>query len=177
MPNNVTATMTESRKAFLELVVPPLLDMFGGKVLPVEGVDGELQRSLDREAGIDSLLFSPHGVYGIASRIQFDDNFRTFTIRKERASGATTEWSKLQNAMRQSSLMPSLTVQAYVESGRLLGAAVASTPDLVRWIETHPCEIRTTGWNQQGQAEFWVVPWVSLQDDESVRFRQLAKNT
>jgi len=166
--------MNESRKAFFELVVPPLVDMFGGgKIVPVEGVDGELQRRLDREAGIDAILFSPCGVFGIASRIQFDENFRTFTIRKERVSGATTEWEKLQNAVKQDSLMPSLTVQAYVDGNRLLGAAVASTSDLVRWIERHPCETKTTGWNQQGQAEFWIVPWDSLQNDETVRFRLL----
>ncbi len=151
----------------------------GGTVHPIEGVDGDLQRKLDREAGIDAVLFASHGVYGIASRIQFDENYRTFTIRKERESGRTTEWEKLQQSLKNASLMPSLTVQAYVDrnDNRLLGAAVTCTVDLVRWIERNPCETKTTGRGLHGQADFLIVPWDSFRTDPTVRFRELVGTT
>ena len=179
MPHEFKEALSESHTAFRELVMPPLLKVFeGGTIVPTEGAPGELEQMLDRDAGIDAIMFSEYGVYGIASRIQFDANYRTFTIRKERQSGRTTEWEKLQRAARYGAMAPSFTVQAYVDRTdmKLLDAAVVCTNDLVRWIENNPCETRTTGRDQYGQAEFWVVPWDKLQKTESVWFRELTPN-
>ena len=176
MPHSVNVAMSESQAAFHNLVVPPLLNLFGGgTVLPVEGAVGELEQKLDREAGIDSVMFSERGVYGIASRVQFDENYRSFTVRKKRRSGKQTEWEKLLQAKLSGAMTPSLTVQAYIDrtNMRLLDAAVICTPDLVRWIENNPCKTRTTGWDQHGQADFWVVPWAKLRNNKSVRFTDL----
>jgi hypothetical protein len=121
------------------------------------------------------VMFSERGVYGIASRIQFDENYRSFTVRKKRRSGKQTEWEKLLQAKSSGAMTPSLTIQAYVDRAnmRLLDAAIICTPDLVRWIENNSCETRTTGWDQHGQADFWVVPWNKLQNNKSVRFAEL----
>jgi len=176
MPHDFKEALSESQRAFRELVVPPLLKIFGGgTVIPVEGVPGELEQKLDREAGIDAILFSERGAFAIASRIQFDENYRTFTVRKKRSSRQTTEWEKLQRASVYGAMAPAIIVQAYVDRAQkqLLDAAVVCTTDLIRWIENNRCETRTTGSDQYGQAEFWVVPWDKLRNSTSVRFKEL----
>lgn len=168
--------LSESQRAFFELVAPPLLNLVGGgTIIPVEGMKGELEQRLDRDAGIDAILFAPRGVYGIASRVQFGENYQSFTIRKERESGCRTEWEKLLAAITTNALMPTLTVQAYVDraANKLLAASVICTRDLVYWLKQNDCAIKSTGKNEVGQSQFLVAPWKELSVNPQVRFRQL----
>jgi hypothetical protein len=48
------------------------------------------------------------------SRIQTGVNYKTFTIRNKRKSGARTEYEKRKIAIEKGYLYPYLTVQAYV---------------------------------------------------------------
>lgn len=72
-------------------------------------------------------------------RVQWGINYKTFTIRYRRASGAVTEYAKRLAAIRgnDGALYPYLTIQAYAdkrEQGHLLSYAIVKT---VRPIRVH----------------------------------------
>lgn len=114
---------------------------------PVETTD--LADDLDVLAGIDAWqMVDEKGVMrGIASRIQWGDkSWRTFTLRKDRPSGARTELQKRMTAFIEADsgwLMPTITVQAYASKprreGRLIEAGVCYTRDLLEFALKNPC--------------------------------------
>ncbi|MEN6487655.1 MAG: ParB N-terminal domain-containing protein [Smithella sp.] len=133
-----------------------------GDLKVVEGITIEqMAKLLDQLAGIDVWYINKlNGIRGIASRIQTGSNYKTFTIRKTRDTGARTEYEKRKIAIEKGYLYPYLTVQAYVaENGKLLSFAVAKTEDIIDAIDHGLYSIRRTGQKQIGQAEFYVVNW------------------
>jgi len=166
-PNDFSTAMNESREAFVKYVRDPLATILGGKIVQTEG-NGEVGHLLDIHAGIDALLIHPQfGVLGIAVRIQYDKNWRTFTVRMKRETQVRTEFAKLLAAQVNGGITPKLMVQAYVdrENGRLLGAAVAQTEDVYQCIASGPCETRQTSDDQIGRAAFHVVDWDTLKNN------------
>ena len=105
-----------------------------------------------------------------ASRIQSPEkDYRTFTVRHERESGARTELAKRSADVQHPGIFPSLTLQAYVRELAapvrkrvLLRFAVARTSDLVRVVRGGGYRTQFTGQDQQGQASFYVVDWDTL---------------
>jgi hypothetical protein len=117
---------------------------------------------LDRHAGIDALLTGrAEGLYGVAIRIQKTINYRSFTIRKERETGAITEYEKYLKAVQNGCFAPTITVQAYVDTqnGTVLSGGVALTADIYDYIEKYPDEVKTktTGSHNTGLADFLPV--------------------
>lgn len=159
--------MNESRDAFERYLRQPLEKILDGRIVQSEG-NGEVGKLLDTQAGIDALLVHPRfGVLGIAVRIQYDKNWRTFTVRMKRETQARTEFSKLLAAQTNGGITPKLMVHAYVdrEKQTLLGAAVAKVEDVYQCIASELCETRQTSDDQIGRAAFYVVDWDMLKNN------------
>ena len=149
-------SMTDSKHHLF----PVLEKVLDGEIHIVEGDDlNETKRLLDTLAGID--LFAVNrdkGMRGIASRLQWGKAWRTFTIRKERESGARTEYEKRKYAIKHGYLYPKLTMQAYIDQDTVT-VGIAYTEDIIRCIEMGEASIRRTGIDQKGQAYFYVINW------------------
>ena len=132
----------------------------------VEGDDNEVLRMLDLSCGID--YFGIHRksglTWGVASRWQTihpgQPVWRTFTIRKERESGAATEYEKRKRAIEKNGEFPYLTMQGYVnEQDELMSIGIARTADIIDCIDRGHCYEQHTRSEQKGQASFYVVKW------------------
>lgn len=130
MRAEVARDLSDSAHDFLRVVWPKIKGLCqGGQLHPVESVVAkDFERQLDILAGIDAWqVVDGIGIRGIASRIQWipDKGFwPTFTIRKSRSSGATTEWDKRIAAISDSThgfIRPALIVHAYVQKPRRAG--------------------------------------------------------
>ena len=136
----------------------------GWRVIPVEGQNNTVCQLLDTACGIDYLIYSEkyNRVYGLASRVQYGRNYRTFTVRKERESGAETEYSKREASQNYGSLSPYYTMQMYIENGKVSGLGVVKTKDLLNFIEKGLADENKTGEDKEGQAKFYVCGWDKL---------------
>lgn len=185
--------LKQSSKAFLELAWPKLSKKLGGgEIMPVETVtDSTFADALDQLAGIDAwqVFGNRDGIRGIASRMQPDRNFRTFTIRYRRMQGRETEWKKRVRAIddKRGALFPFLTVQGYYNSAQnhLLSVAAIRTLDLFdtmrpfeddavlyqNWRDstgsgTPPCSKPQCFMQRVGGVGNWffVCPWALVRD-------------
>jgi hypothetical protein len=164
----------------MDLVEPELVAATGEHFVAVEGVSvDEMARLLDTLAGIDfwNVRFGV-GIRGLATRIQWGRSWRTFTIRNQRISGARTEYEKRKQAIEKGWLYPELTLQAYVDNGKLLSYALAKTTDIIKMIDMGKAKIKHTGPAQYGQASFYVVKWDDMKKmGYDILIRQLDEAT
>lgn len=147
----------------------------GGKLYTVEGSDDELCVMLDTTCGTDYMqVYKTKGLaWGVTSRMQEIDTaktprpFNSFTVRKERASGAKTEWEKRRLAIKCGGIYPYLTMQGFVDknNGEIMSLAIARTKDIMDYIDSGKAKTRHTGRDQKGQAEFFVVYWKNFKDE------------
>ena len=154
-----------AKQLFLEHVAPHLLSHLPGTIHVIEGDPHPICRLLDRSGGIDYLHESPHGLLrGIANRVQRGNrNWATFTVRKERMSGAHTEYEKRTAAIAVNALSPFFTVHSYFDTqDQLLGYAIARTEQIFEAIHQGLFGQRQTGGQQIGQATFFHVSWRDL---------------
>lgn len=174
MLRTVEDDLRASAWAFKQLVWPAISPWCGGgRLEPVELSTAKgLARDFDVLAGIDAWQLCDQRGYmrGIASRVQWPpaglrrngQPWQTFTVRRRRDTGTTTEFEKRLDAIRSrdaGALYPALTVQAYLKSGRgpLLSAAVMRTRDLYEHIAEHGAPTRRTT-----NAEFFYLAWSRL---------------
>lgn len=94
------------------------------------------------------------------SRIQWDKDYGTFTIRHERETGAKTEFEKRSKNKNENHY----TFQGYFDTvnEKIMSFAIAKTDDIIFMIDNQYAEKKRTGKKQIGQAEFWVVTWNSM---------------
>lgn len=156
---------------FQRLVWPVLCSKIGGELMVVEGMaHDDMRTRLDVLAGIDAWhIKDGSGMRGIGSRIQWirpgTRPYNTFTIRKSRESGASTEFEKRRRAIASKDgwLFPHLTVHAYVQKperrGQLLSLGIARTADLVEYILKYPWQVSMRRVGRDGAAEFYAVHW------------------
>ena len=161
--------LKDSAYDFLKVVFPAMVEQgfLSGELIPVESVTtSEMTRRLDMLSGIDSwAIKEPDGITGIASRVQWGwKPFNTFTIRKSRLSGVSTELEKRQRAIESNGqyLYPYWTVQAYLTQvhGQLLTIGMARTMDVVEIITKYPNKERPT---KDGGAVFGYCEWDMMQ--------------
>ena len=162
--------MTESGKWVLsaEPIVRGLLSDW--HLVPVKGKDDTVSRILDTACGIDYLLCSPTApnVYGVASRVQYGKNYRTFTVRKERERA---------KSIAHGGINPYYTMQAYVEDGEISGLAIVKTHDLMEYIERGFADQTKTREDKAGQAKFYVCGWDDMRKaGYSVKEYRLVEN-
>ena len=134
------------------------------RLMQVEGKDDEVCKVLDMSCGIDYLLHSRESsqILGLSSRVQYEKNYRTFTVRKDRESGALTEYDKRRQSIYSGSIYPHYTMQAYIIGENVEGLAVTKTTDLMNFIkEGHAYELKTKA-DKIGQAEFYACSWAKM---------------
>jgi hypothetical protein len=163
--------LKESAKFFQELIWPEIKDYFGEcKLTPAEGADKDsLASHLDLNSGIDYFIMQCNrGADFLASRIQYDKNRRTFTIRKERASGVRTEYDKLCDALDGNMVRPKYFSHAYIIKSppRILGGAICNMDDLITHIRTgkEGKDYIILDVTKNGAARFYVVKWIRLKE-------------
>ncbi len=142
----------EKIKPIVEKLLP------GWKMMRVEGRDNEVCQVLDMSCGVDYLLVSGgcDMIYGAASRVQYGKNYRTFTVRKSRESGATTEYEKRLLAIQHKAIWPHYNLQAYITGEDVSGLAIVKTEDLIDFISRDLADVKQTNADKIGQAEFYV---------------------
>lgn len=164
-PLNWRQALKRSSSDFDRLIRPIASDLLRGHFEIVESVTASpMTKALDAQAGIDLwFVHTTHGIRGVANRVQRSEkNWRTFTIRKARDSGATTEYEKRRLAIDREWLYPILTLQGYVspDGSSALGFAVARTRDILAMIDAERCETKRTRPDiNDGLASFYVVKW------------------
>lgn len=101
--------------------------MNGWHLIPVGNMKDEVNKILNIDCGIDYLLYSEvtRDAYGVAVRVQFGKNYRTFTVPKERESGTKTAGL----------IFPYYTMQVYIDGERLIGLGLVKTVDLMSFID------------------------------------------
>jgi hypothetical protein len=162
-------SLPKSAQYFLTYVYPQIEKQQwfkGGYLVPVEATNNEMAKLIDQYSSIDYWNLQTNiGIRGLASRVQYNSNFDTFTVRKERIeTGARTEFEKLSNAIQNNWLYPYWFCQAYIYLKPycyLNSIAICKTNDLIEYIcngvENIDWKIRTT--YDKGAADFYAVPW------------------
>jgi hypothetical protein len=142
-PNHILKNLSNSASDFLKIVWPAILSeekIGGGEIIPVEAVSpNDFASELDVLAGIDAwqVVKDNKAVRGIASRVQWGINYRSFSIRYTTPSGVETEFQKRRFALNnpeEGYLFPHLTVQAFLDEpgGQLLSVAAIPTKYLIQ---------------------------------------------
>ena len=158
----VVQDMEKSLKLVETQIKPIVKNLLSGWELEtVEGNDNKICKILDMLCGVDYFLMSPKVsvVYGVASRVQYEKNYRTFTVRKSRESGALTEYEKRNQAIMLGGLYPAYTMQAYVLKDKVQGLALTKTVNLIDFIKKGYAEENRTNTEKIGQADFYVCKW------------------
>lgn len=104
----------------------------GGDIYSLEESKNRMLQKLDEIAGIDLFWEKDKKIRGIASRVQWDKNWETFTIRYKRKSGARTEYEKRLQTIGES-FGPHFTMQMYCNNRKeniLESMAIIKTKDL-----------------------------------------------
>ena len=176
MRREVQTDMDLSSKLFDEQVWPLCREACGyGRLLQMEGVrDNELAKQLDTLAGIDGWQIrgkwksDPGGMRGIAARVQVGTDWRTFTIRKQRDTGASTEYEKRVEAIdgKMGYLYPIITVHSYAVGwdGPILSVGISRTITIIRFIQDRLRRgiAKQNRTERRGAADFWVCKWAEM---------------
>lgn len=158
-----------SRSDFELLVWPLLKGYIGGLELLAnerrpEDPEVHVRTELDMVGGIDWWIGTAIGMYGLGSRVQWEEDYRTFTVRYELPSGRPTEYEKRSQAIAEGSLYPHWTAQAYLDKpgGYVKSAAVCWTPDIYAYLASPAgqyCRILTA---RSDGNKFKAVDWKHL---------------
>jgi hypothetical protein len=121
---------------------------------------------LDKIAGYDGLQIGRSAIRGFALRVQVEKNYRTFTVREDRPTGAITEYEKRIMSVERGQdgyMFPHWTIQSYVDQtgGNILSIGVAKTREFYPWIKQTELNGHRFKRNHPHDAEeiFLVVPW------------------
>ena len=128
--DNFSTALNRSSAAFNKHYRSKIEQQFNVTIEPTENLqNNKIAFMLDAEAGIDYLLHGEDfGVCGLASRIQFgSNNWAGFTIRRQRDSGAKTEFEKLCHAIEKGRIYPHLICHGYIDGNNSLGCALTRT--------------------------------------------------
>jgi len=144
--------LARSNCAFLNVVWPEIsVACGGGEISQVDiSEKSKIECKLDMSCGIDFLQTTETGCKGIAVRVQFGCvDWGTFTIRKERFSGAKTEFQKRTQAIKSDGeiIYPHITIHAYVsgqDDSELVNAYVAKTKNIFSAISEGKYEVKST---------------------------------
>ncbi|MCP4665219.1 MAG: hypothetical protein GY849_02545 [Deltaproteobacteria bacterium] len=110
-----------------------------GDLTDIETKDSELANMFDRYSGIDAIQVFNKQMRGVAIRVQWGVNYKTFSIRFSRKSGAKTEYQKRTKAIfsNYGYWYPYLTIQIYLDNKKdnnILNIGVVKTLDLYEYI-------------------------------------------
>lgn len=142
-PRKILDGLSNSASDFVNIVWPSIASeegVGGGKIIPVEVVSpDDFASEIDILAGVDAwqIVQNNKGMRGIASRVQWGGDYRSFTIRYSTPSGAETEFQKRLRAIQnpdEGYLSPHLTIQAFLnkQGGQILSVAAIPTRHLIQ---------------------------------------------
>jgi hypothetical protein len=174
MRDEVKDDLSNSTTDFGRVVAPVIERWCDASSVSVEAVtDNEMADELDQTAGVDSWNVKTGDIIrGVASRVQyvssipFDSPPDTFTVRKERPSGAKTEYDKRLDAIQNDGLYPHWQTQAYLDQpgGDLLSLARIKTKALIRHIKNGDDGDDYYVMDPEGEASFFCVKWWRLNE-------------
>ncbi len=180
---NFEVDLKDSARAFKETVWPKIKDdvgafcFGGGELIQMEtSAEIEFAKKMDIDAGVDAwqiMKIKNMNVFrSIGSRVQTTPKkwshrpFNTFTIRKERQSGAITEYEKRDFAIKNHLLYPEIYIHAYLLSdynGQLLSVGICKTKDVIECIDKgHSFESKSN--DGKGWATFYAVYWDKIEE-------------
>jgi len=162
MYNKWDKDLDASAKALLNISDSDFSKVIRGNIISCETDIGEIGKALDIFAGIDLISIFGGNIRGIASRVQWGTDWRTFTVRYRRRSGKETEYEKRTRQIEDGALYPYLTMQSYFDNrtdNNLLSIAVCRTMDLYKFIIENPelCIKR------ESDNIFYVIKWVDME--------------
>lgn len=169
MYNPWTVDLSDSVEALNSIKETVLAKLISGKIHTVECSDNEILMLLDQKSGVDYIRENETGLQGIAARVQWVGDiqpYNTFTIRKERKSGAQTEFEKRMQQIEQGYFYPAFTLQAYFDNrelNKLKSIAIVGTKKLYEFIKqniNNPDKVYTN----KSDNTFLYVHWSDLTD-------------
>lgn len=173
--------LAQSTRQFRDIVWPEIRHWFGDdpEIHPVEGRDDGLFQAFDQLAGVDFWLVNQGlGMASIASRVQSDYDYETFTIRHSRESGADTEHQKRMKQLTTDHQLPTWTVQAYVEPVLQVvqNAAACRSESLYQYISQKGEPGDEWPLIQSNESEtFYPVPWSELDGELDLRIQNRSR--
>jgi hypothetical protein len=117
-----------------------ILKHIKGDLHDIETKDSELAKMFDIYSGIDAVQIVNKQMRGVAIRVQWGSDFKTFTIRFKRQSGAKTEYEKRSEAIFSDYgfWYPYLTIQMYLKkrdsAPEILSCGIVKTLDLYQYV-------------------------------------------
>ena len=159
--NDWTKDLKDSTKAILSIKDTVLPKLIRGRIWSVENQDNEILLLIDQTSGIDLIREDMVGLQGIAVRMQWGNDWNTFTIRKSRYNGTKTELEKRYEQIAEGYFYPAFTIQAYFDNrtdNNLLSIGAIKTIDLYNFMNDNPDKIG----NNKSDNEFVFVRWSDL---------------
>jgi len=149
LSDNVKKEIEKSLFGFTTYVLPVIskFELLGGEIITIEDMTIGDNRDVfwpmfDMFSCVDAWQIETKKKYvrAISNRVQWGSNdWKSFTIRKGRASGADTEYQKLKRYLEEGDkLCPHLMIQSYItaeNNGRLLSLGIAKVADIIRGID------------------------------------------
>jgi len=153
--------------------LPILKQMFKDNNLKIYRVENKKEivcDMLDQQCGIDYFIMKSKGsTYGLAWRCQWIDNnrkpYNTFTVRKERESGVSTEYTKRKEARENKSIYPYYVAHAYAnkQTNDILSLAITTTDDELDFIDNENiCKTEKISYDDKGWAKFIIIDWADM---------------
>jgi len=140
MYNNWKVDLNDSIKAIEKIKLDILPELISGEIISIEETKNKILIMFDQYSGIDYIRKNNTGLQGIASRVQFGNNWDTFTVRVKRHSGSKTEYEKRLEQIEKEYIYPYFTLQAYFDNRKdlnLLSICVIKTTDLYNEIKNN----------------------------------------
>ena len=156
--NDWVTDAKDSTKALLSIKETILPKLISGTIHSIEDKKDGTLILLDQKSGVDFLRENDVGLQGIAARVQWGQNWRTFTIRKERYTGTKTELEKRLEQIEKGYIYPAFTLHAYFDNkddNNCLGLAVVRTKNLYDFVLQNPDKIQ----ENKSDNKFLIVKW------------------
>lgn len=145
MYNNWTKDLSDSSRAIWSIKDSVLPKLINGRIHSIEESNNDTLLLFDKHSGVDLIRQDKIGLQGIASRVQFGNDWQTYTIRAKRQSGAKTELEKRLEQIQHGYFYPAFTLQAYFDNRKdlnLLSIAVVKTVDLYHFLINNPSRVK-----------------------------------
>lgn len=165
MYNKWRKDLEDSVKALESIKDTYLKKVIQGNIYTIESIKDELYIKLDEKCGIDYIRENDSGLQGIAARVQWGNDWNTFTIRKKRHTGSKTEYEKRLEQIKNGYFYPYFTLQAYFdnrEENNLLSLAIMRTIDLYNFIENNPDKVHSN----KSDNDFIFVRWEDIPKEQ-----------
>ena len=163
MATSFKSDAAHSQNWFVRFVVPALRHFGFTDIASTEARNSAAETLLDRGAGIDALARRRDGaIVALASRIlevkPYGGEYSCFSLRDSRFNGNTTEFEKLQRAIKMNSVRPMWHCQTFVdvEKGKAT-VALVRTKELVQFVADNPLFKDT-----KDGTKFRLAPWHDL---------------